>query len=173
MEKAAELEANILDLMSTLNTYAADIETTRRRSMEMIEEKTAETERKSELANARVQELYEIANATIGILTGRVNALATAANRDERQFGYPDSPKSLVPAKHMVPSKLSKLEDWKPGRVDLEDYVEASMLHLKEALRAVKAEEGEYDEAWFEGHGIPPRMASMKHEVWRMLKTYI
>ena len=171
-EKVAELETNLLNLRKELNAYAADIETTRRRSMELIEEKTMETQRASELANAKVHELYEIANSTIGVLAGRVQDLENASNRDDRQFGHPDSQKSLVPAKQMVPSKLSKVEEWKRWRIDLEDYAEASMRHLKEALRAVKSEEGEYDEAWFEGHGIPPKMASMKKDIWRMLKAY-
>ena len=64
----------------------------------------------------------------------------------EGRFGYPSGPKNLVPAKHMVPGKLSKPEDWKRWKVDIEDYVEASVQHLKEALKTVKTEEeGEYD----------------------------
>ena len=54
----------------------------------------------------------------------------------------------------MVPSKLNKVEDWKHWKIDLEDYVEASVNGLKEALKAVKAEEGFYDQNCFEDQGI-------------------
>ena len=66
-ERIAALEANTIDLRGTLDQYAIDIETTRQRSMELIGEKTAEIERSSGLAHAKVHELYEIANNAIGL----------------------------------------------------------------------------------------------------------
>ena len=156
-ERMAALEANVIDLRSHLDRYAVDIETTRRGSMRLISERTAELEKNAELAHAKIHELYEVANASIGLLTGRVGVLE--AKDSEGQFGYPGSSKSLVPAKHMVPSKLSKVEEWKRWKVDLEDYAEACLRHLKGALQAVKSEEGDYDANWFEGHGLPPSMA--------------
>ena len=73
----------------------------------------------------------------------------------------------------MVPGKLGKAEDWKRWKVDIEDHAEASVQHLKEALKIVKTdEEGEYDEHWFEGKGIPPQTADLKRAIWRMLKTF-
>ena len=156
-ERLAAVEANVTDLRGTLDKYAVDIETTRLRSMELITEKTSEIEKSSELAHAKVHELYEIANRAIS---------------GDGQYGQPYSPKSLLPAKAMVPAKLAKLEEWKRWKVDLEDYAEDSLLHLKDALHVVKAEEGDYGEAWFESRRAPPKMASMRKEVWRMLRTY-
>ena len=78
-------------------------------------------------------------------MVGCVDALE--ASGAERQFGYPNGPKSLVPAKAMIPSKLAKLEEWKRWKVDLDDYAEASMTSLKDALRLVKEEDGDYGEA--------------------------
>ena len=127
--------------------------------MELIGEKASEIEKSSELAHAKVHELYEIANRTISSLAGRVDALE--ARGAEGQYVYPYNPKSLVPAKAMVPSKLAKLEEWKRWRVGLEDYAEASLFGLKGALRTVKAE----------NRYLFSKMASMKEEVWRMLKT--
>ena len=118
-ERLAAVEANITDLRGHLDKYVVDIETTRVRSMELIGEKASEIEKSSELAHAKVRELYEIANRAIGILTGRVDTLE--ARGGDAQFGQTNSPKSLVPAKAMVPAKLAKLEEWKRWKVDLED----------------------------------------------------
>ena len=106
-EKVAALEKNITDLRGTLDQYAIDIETTRQRSMKLIEDKSVEIEQNSILTHAKVHELYEISNKTISYLAGRVCALEAAEEKEERgQFGYPSSPKNLVPAKNMVPVKL-------------------------------------------------------------------
>ena len=97
----AALEANMIDLRGHLNQYAVDIETTRQGSMKLISDRAAELEKNAELAHAKIQKLYEVANATISSLTGRVGVLETKDS--EAQFGYPGGSKSLVPAKHMVP----------------------------------------------------------------------
>ena len=132
-ERLAAVEANVTDLRGQLNTFAADIEVTRRGSMELIGEKAAEIEETSRLAHAKTHELYELANRAISSLAGRVDTLE--AKSTSEQYGYPHSPKSLVPAKAMVPNKLAKVEEWKRWRIDLEDYAEASMTHFKQALK--------------------------------------
>ena len=48
------LEKNLNDLGSALNQYANDIETTRQRSMAMIEEKSAELDANAQLAHTKV-----------------------------------------------------------------------------------------------------------------------
>jgi hypothetical protein len=113
--------------------------------------------------------LYELTNRTISALTGRVDTLE--AKGTSEQYGQLYSSKSLVPAKAMVPSKLSKLEDWKRWKIDVEDYAEASREFLKDAVRLVKAEDGDYEEMWFESREVPGRIASSKKDVWRMLKA--
>lgn len=138
----------------------------------MIEEKTTELEKNATLAHSKIHELYEVANKRISLLSGRVGALEETENREGR-LGYPSGSQTPVPAKHMVPAKLNKVDDWMRWKIDLEEYAEASMNGLKEALKAVKAEEGFYDQNWFEDPGIKPQLADMKQELWRMLKTYI
>lgn len=75
-------------------------------------------------------------------------AALEAAERtdDDGRFGYPSGPKNMVPAKSMVPAKPGKMEEWKRRRVDLEDYAEASLQLLKEALKLVRAQNVDYDE---------------------------
>ena len=156
-ERLAAVEANVTDLRGHLNTFAADIEATRRKSLVLIGEKATEIETNSEIAHAKAHELYELANRTSSALAGRVDTLE--AKGAAEQYGNPYNQKSLVPAKAMVPTKLAKVDEWKRWKVDLEEYAEASMIHLKEALRLVKAEDGDYGEPWFADRGAPAKMA--------------
>ena len=112
-ERLAAVEANVTDLRGNLDKFALDIELTRQKSMDLIGEKAFQIEDSAKLANAKVQELYEIANRAISHLTGRVATLE--ANSAERQFGQPNSPKSLVPAKAMIPSSSPSLKTGSAG----------------------------------------------------------
>ena len=172
-DRVEALEKNLTDLRSALNQYANDIETTRQRSMLMIEEKSAELDANAKLAHAKVHELYEMANNTISGLDLRLKMVEAAGAGEEGRSWYQGGPKNLAPAIQMVPGKLGKAKEWKRWKIDIEDYAEASIPHLKEALKVVKVEgEGEYNEHWFEGKGIPPKTADLKQAVWRMLKTF-
>lgn len=88
------------------------------------------------LAHSKIYELYEIANQTMSRLSGRVGTLEESVNRGGERLGYPSGLKSLVPVKHMVPTELNKVKDWERWKIDLDDYFEASVNGLKEALKA-------------------------------------
>ena len=120
-EKIKAVEDSIYGLRTQLDKFANDIETTRQDNMRVIEEKTMGIEQDSQAAHVKVNQLYEIANKTITILSDRVNSLEGENKDGNGQYGLPYGPKSLVPAKCMVPAKLSKVEDWKRWKSDLED----------------------------------------------------
>ena len=105
-------EKSFVDLRSTLNQYANDHELTRQRRMQLVEEKAVVLEQDAALAHSKIHELYEVADHTISYLVDRVGALEEAEAKEEKgQFVHPNGPNNLVPAKHMVPAKLSKVED--------------------------------------------------------------
>ena len=115
-ERLAAVEANITDLRSQLNAFAADLEVTRRRSLELIGEKATEIEKNSELAHAKVHELYELANRTISALTGRVDTLeAKGGVRSTVQFKVTGAGEGDGPVQALQAGGLETLENRRRG----------------------------------------------------------
>ena len=73
-EKIKAVEDSIFGLRTQLDKFANDIETTRQDNMRVIEEKTMGIEQDSQAAHVKVNQLYEIANKTITMLSDRVKS---------------------------------------------------------------------------------------------------
>ena len=146
MEAAlAALQSDVTSLRSTLATY----------------EKTVKEEITSVAGGLR--DLCGKADIAIVNLELRVQSL-------EQQKPAATDNRTLLNAKDMKPSVLTKDEDWRRWKSDIEDYAEEMFHGMKEVLDTARASEMEITETWFEA----------THEHWwnkaemfyRFLKRY-
>ena len=136
-----DVERQIEALRTHIDDSVVKIEQSRVYNLQQIETETTKLNQIAEQASARLQDLYGKTETHLTALMARVAKLEDDSGTVPREG---NNPKHLVQAKHMLPSKLSKAEDWRRWRTDVEDFAEASVPGLKAALRTVaRASDGD------------------------------
>lgn len=160
-----------------MDDSAAAAEATRNHYNELIDTAIRRVELKADNAQAGMTDQYKrLQDLTLAAQT-HVESLPQRVTKIEETAGGPqstDTKKSLVQAKHMLPSKLTKADEWRRWRIDIEDFAEAPSKGLKEVLKLVaKTNDGDYSADWFD-QNLPDlkHLAEMREEVWRMLKQF-
>ena len=91
-----------------------------------------------------LRELYQQVSDAIGKLASRVEALEVGRSAEREK-----PRRSLVELKDMKPEVLSKDEDWKRWKSEIEDYCSEAFDGMKDILEKVREAEEEVDETWF------------------------
>ena len=90
----------------------------------------------------RVTHLYGVADA-IKVLEDRVKALEQTGPQ-----GHAPQ-RTLLDPKNMTPKELTKEDDWRRWRSDVEDYVEEVHPGMRDVLERVRGEDQPVDGQWF------------------------
>ena len=113
-----------------------------------------------------LQDLYKKTEAAVVGLANRVQGLETNYQGNAGK----DKKKSLLHMKDMLPKELTKDEEWRKWKADVEDYVEETVPGMKEQMEKAKGSEVEIDETWF---GADAEGWWEKGEtLWRFLRRY-
>ena len=91
-----------------------------------------------------MQALYESTAVELAALRERMERAEVA--------GQGQGKGRLIQAKQMVPRVLTKQEEWKVWKSEVEDYCEVVKGGMKEALEAVKGQKEEVEERDLETH---------------------
>ena len=140
--RLTDVEKQLEALRTHIDDSVVKIEQSRVHNLQQIESETTKLKQIADQASARLQDLYGKTETHLTALMARVARLEEDSGSVSREG---NNPKHFVQAKHMLPSKLSKAEDWRRWRIDVEDFAEASVPGLKSALRTVaKTSDGDY-----------------------------
>ena len=128
-----------------------------------------------EAANTRYDQLYNATEASLQDVNVKLDQLTTqvqqvATGGAGTGGGGKSGRSSLLPAKILLPEKLSKQEEWRQWRSDVEDYCEQQFRGMKGQLDRVRKETGvigSVDFATVEGEWWDKGA-----ELWRFLKNY-
>ena len=114
-----------------------------------------------------LQDLYKKTEAAVVGLTNRVLGLEVNYNENPHKG---KKKLSLLHVKDMRPKELTKDEEWRRWKADVEDYVEEAAPGMKDQLEKVKSSEAEVDEEWF-GED-PDGWWEQGETLWRFLRRY-
>ena len=92
-------------------------------------------------------ELYTEANDAVVQLKARVAALEMELEGKEKD-GEGSRKKSLISMKQMLPSVMTKEEEWRSWKSDMEDYCEEGWKGMKGIMEEVRKAEDEVNDDW-------------------------
>jgi len=108
--------------------------------------------------------LYTQVSEAMNTLVKRVDKLENVMNNQAKVK------KSLINPKHILPDKLTKTDEWKQWKSDVEDYCQEHFDGMKELLEKVRKIETEITEEYFEFEAGD--WWSKGEMLWRFLKKY-
>ena len=157
---------------------ASDIETVRNELVELTRKLSVfEQQQNALIENVNKQVTEEVGKVTVGLqeLYGQASeAIAELRNRLERVEGTGETRapnrKSLVHAKSIIPEKITKKEEWKQWKSDVEDYCEEMFEGMKEMLEKTRKANMEVGEEWFTT--AEQSWWERGEQLWRFLKRY-
>ena len=125
---------------------ASDIETVRNELVELTRKLSVfEQQQNALIENVNKQVTEEVGKVTVGLqeLYGQASeAIAELRNRLERVENTGEARtqnrKSLVHAKSIIPEKITKKEEWKQWKSDVEDYCEEMFEGMQEMLEKTR-----------------------------------
>ena len=150
-----ELKADLADLRKKLQVYETQQE-------KIVAEMKSQLTIEVAAVATGLRELYEKVGTTVQQMEHRLVSL-------EKRDGTKGH-RSLISAKHMTPEKLTKPEEWRNWKSDVEDYCEEQFSGMKEILDKVKKSEEEINEAWFDP--TEEEWWQKGEMLWRFLKRY-
>ena len=132
----------------------------------------AQTEWKDGLVNAISQEVGKVVGSLDQLYNNvkhQVDMFEARIAKMEQATRQPKE-KTLLHTKDIKPSELSKDDQWRRWKSDIEDYTEEVFPGMKEMLERVRNADGTVDEEWFDGSkAIWWDRGDM---LWRFLKRY-
>ena len=142
-ERVAEVEREVARMLALMGAQQASIEEQKKSLVDYIQLEFTQTkmgmgeiveEARKEFGAQRIQlqNLYERTAVELAALKERMEK-AEAAAQGQRKG-------RLIEAKQMVPRVLTKQEEWKVWKSEVEDYCEVVKGGMKEALEAVKGQ---------------------------------
>ena len=169
-ESVAELGREVAKMQALMGAHEASIEDQKKALVDYIQSEFTQTklvmggiveEARREFVSQRsqMQVLYESTAVELAALKERMEKAEVAAQGQGKG--------RLIQAKQMVPRVLTKQEEWKVWKSEVEDYCEVVKGGMKEALEAVKGQKEEVEERNCEAHWWKERS-----ELWRLLKRY-
>ena len=154
-ERIAEVEREVARMQALMGAQEASVEEQKAALVDYIQSEFVKTklgmggiieEARKEFAAQRsqMQVLYESTAVELATVKERMEKAQAAAQGQGTT--------RLIHAKQMVPRVLTKQEEWKVWKSEVEDYCEVVKGGMKEALEALKGQNEEVEEPNLEAH---------------------